>query len=500
MKKILIVDDDFLVCRFLSQLIDWEANGYELVGVARDGAQALVQIEKSDPDILIADIEMPVMNGIDLVKQVRKNEKSVKILMLTCHDDFVYVKEAIRAGADEYFLKDELTGEKLLELLKKFSEELEGLPEDSEEAEERKHLETEEKHLQQLLEGTVVDIPEEIPDAVLAIRIRDYEERIAPHSSEQREDFYKAFAVILREHIPEKTEGRVCHVRGGWFAVWIRFRKDTGRQEQQYTVLEMVNGILHKADKHFELKVQIGVAEAIDFAGETAASWEAARALLGYSFYENKQIFCSWQYGPTGNVIPKSASDFLEKAEEWKIKRAQSLILSAATTSMEAFKMEKTKETVVISWIRTLDGIFRLPIRTIPKQFDALKDVGKEYAAACNQHFSDRDQYSESIAAVIEYIQKNYRNNITLNAAANAVHLTPTYLSYVFHKETNVTFSEYLQTCRIDHARELLIGTDEKIREIGDLVGYNDYRHFCKTFKKTTGMTPQEYRKHGGKS
>ncbi len=494
MKRVLIADDDVLVCRFLSQIIDWEACGYELVGTARDGSQALAMIRELQPQILITDIEMPVMDGIELVRQVRKTGNQLKILILSCHDDFAHVREGMRAGADEYFLKDELTGKKLLELLQSFSMEL-AVPGDRTEEEQRNRKEAEEKHLQQLLEGTATDSSDSGYEAVLAVHVTEYEERAALRTTEQRENFYRSFASVLREQIPEQKEGAVCHVRGGWFALLVKKGGGRSRQDRQYLLQETGNRILHQADKQFELQVRIGAAELEDCGNDTAAAWERARELQGYAFYENRQFFCSWQYAPMGTALPAEAEAFLSHAEEWMLKEERDRIRSAAEQALESFRREKTKEASVAAWLRSADGIFRLEPRALPKQFTLLKDLGGEYEEACVRRHRQQHLYSDSIEAVVRYIEENYRNNLTLQSAADAVHLTPTYLSFMFHKETDVTFSEYLQNCRIRHARELLTGTDMKIREIGELVGYNDYRHFCKTFKKAVGMTPQEYRK-----
>lgn len=496
MKRVLIADDDVLVCRYLSQLIDWNAAGYELVGMARDGSQALTMIEQLKPQILITDIEMPVLNGIDLLKKVKAAYGGIKILILSCHDDFIYVKEAMRQGADEYFLKDELTGEKLLEMLREISADLGDVKADPKEVKIREQQEVEEKQILQLLGGTLEKLGDFSPDAVIAVHMTDYEDQAAARSTEQREEFYRAFASVLREQIPEMVDGKVCHVRAGWFAILLQFEKQTGRQEQQYQMMEMGSRILHKADKHFGIEVYLGMAEMQETGREVSAGWELAKNILGYTFYKRGRIFCSWQEKPLSNKMPEKAAAFLEQAEELKARRNPEQIYEATAEALAAFEKEQPAESVVASWLRSADRTFGVESRPLPKQFAMLEDICKDYVAAVRKRIADSQQYSESVVAVIRYIQENYRNNISLNAAANAVHLTPTYLSFIFHKETNITFSDYLQAIRIDHAKELLISTDEKIREIGYMVGYNDYRHFCKIFKKITTLTPQEYRKY----
>lgn len=106
MIKILLVDDDFLVRTFLSRLTNWNAHGYSVVGAAQDGEQALEMTQEYQPDIIITDISMPVMDGITLIRRLKKENNPAKIVVLSCHDDFEYVREAMKLGADEYVLKN----------------------------------------------------------------------------------------------------------------------------------------------------------------------------------------------------------------------------------------------------------------------------------------------------------------------------------------------------------------------------------------------------------
>ncbi|MDO4489822.1 MAG: response regulator [Lachnospiraceae bacterium] len=495
MKRVLIVDDDFLVCRFLEQIIDWRAQGYELVGIARDGSQALKMISEKKPDILITDIEMPVMDGIQLVKQVRSTGNPVKILILSCYDDIVHVKEGIRAGADEYYLKDELTDRSLLELLDRFSDEMLPAQTGSEEEEKRKRLETEERHLQQLLDGTIPDMAGKGRRYLFAVHVTEKEEQRLFGTTEQRERFCNAFREMMRTQVSDCAEAQVCHVRGGWFALLLEGAEAPGLQEQRYRMQELANRLLYQGERAFDLQVQIGIAEQETGIQETTAVWELAKGLTGHGFYERTAVFTSWQYPGMGSTLPGCGAVFLEEAEGWRVKGRGEEIRLAVQEVLESFEREKTKEAVVFSWVRSADSIFRIGARSFPARFKDLENLGKEYQRACTEQAADPCLYSEHVSGVIRFIRENYRNNITLNAAAEEVHLTPTYLSYIFHKETGATFSEYLQNCRLDHAKELLAETGEKIREIGETVGYHDYRHFCKTFKKAEGITPQEYRK-----
>lgn len=117
MIKVLLADDDFLVRTFLSRITDWEKHGYKLVGAAQDGEEALRMAKEYEPDIIITDISMPVMDGIELIRRLKEEGNAAVTIVLSCHDDFDYVKEAMKLGANEYVLKNLLTENKLLTLL-----------------------------------------------------------------------------------------------------------------------------------------------------------------------------------------------------------------------------------------------------------------------------------------------------------------------------------------------------------------------------------------------
>ncbi|MBR2188301.1 MAG: helix-turn-helix domain-containing protein [Eubacterium sp.] len=512
MTGVLIVDDDFLVRRYLSSLVNWEENGYELCGTAKDGREALKLIEACHPQILLTDNDMPVMNGIELLMALKDMENPPCTVILSCHDDFSYVRESMRLGAEEYLLKDEVTAERLLEVLQEISAEKQSPDENKNTGEQDSSdnlsdkadnlgidEEKNRKQLLRLLEGSAVRNPLITPDAVVAVWLTEYEEKAAWFTTDQREQFYQSLVATCEE----KAEGmeRIfgVHVRGGWFAVLCEFPKGKSRQEQQYLLRENASVLAGEIDRHFEMRTRIGVCESYLYDGDMAACWERAKDLTGYAFYERSRIFYSWQNEPMGAVLPPQAEQFLQVIDEMRARRDRLAVQDACRSVLNAFEQNHTTEAAVAGWVRSADKALDIPLRPMPAHFSGMQEIVRSYPAACEERLQDAAEYSEAVTRVIRFIQQNYRSNISLNDAAEEVHLTTTYLSYVFHKETDITFSEYLQTCRIGHAKELLEQTDERVRDIGLLVGYNDNRHFSKMFKKATGLTPQDYRKRFGK-
>lgn len=125
MYSVIIVEDDAIVRTYLSGLLEWESHGMKVVGQFTNGREAKQFIEEQNVDIVITDVSMPVMNGIELIKYIKKTEKIVKIIVLSCHSDYDFIREALKCGVSDYILKQYLTKENLLELLEKLIGELE---------------------------------------------------------------------------------------------------------------------------------------------------------------------------------------------------------------------------------------------------------------------------------------------------------------------------------------------------------------------------------------
>jgi CheY-like chemotaxis protein len=118
MIRVLLVDDEFLVCSYLRQLIDWEENGCQIVGQAGNGAQAVEKINELKPDLIFLDVNMPEMDGIELIRYIHTEHPSIKVVMLSSYSDYHYVRETMKFGASDYILKHELNPGELIDLLK----------------------------------------------------------------------------------------------------------------------------------------------------------------------------------------------------------------------------------------------------------------------------------------------------------------------------------------------------------------------------------------------
>ena len=122
MIKIILVEDDVEMLEGLTHVIDWMAHGFNVVGTARNGVKALGLVEKTRPDVILTDITMPMMNGLELIRQAKKIQPGIKSIIISCHEEFEYAQEAIRLQADEYLLKHTLTDEVLIQTITKLKQ------------------------------------------------------------------------------------------------------------------------------------------------------------------------------------------------------------------------------------------------------------------------------------------------------------------------------------------------------------------------------------------
>lgn len=491
MIKILLVDDDFLVRTFLSRLTNWNAHGYSLVGAAQDGEQALEMTAEYQPDIIITDISMPVMDGITMIRKLKKDQNPAKIVVLSCHDDFEYVREAMKLGADEYVLKNLLTEESMLKLLDELSKSvIQPLP---------GHYDPEKERMSivQLLrgQGDEAELNGFHIRAALAVRICDFEKRVAILPMEQQERFQASLIQVCQDIAKQDHLIRSVHVRRDLYAAVFDFRKGESRQERREILGQAASLLSHHTDRYLAAEVRIGVSDTPDFGDDPKACWDSALDALEATFYEPQTICYAWQSPPSHNVIPEKAREFCENIAGYMERRDGNAVRAGYAAALQAFRAEHTQSQLVREWMMQADRRAGVTVREMPQHFSEMEGLEQAYLAFCEELLPDLEQYSDAVAETIRFLQKNYVQNLSLNDASEAVHLNAAYLSYVFHKETGITFSEYLTSCRINHAKQLLAQTTEKVKEVGVQSGYHDNRHFCKMFKRVTGMTPQEYRK-----
>ncbi|MUT67183.1 response regulator [Paenibacillus sp. NEAU-GSW1] len=536
MKKIMLVDDEILFRESVRNCIDWEREGFIYCGDASDGELALPIIEREQPDILLTDIKMPFMDGLELSAFVRQKYPQIKVVIMSGHDEFEYARAALRLGVEEYCLKP-ISSADIIRMLRDIGGKIDKAREEREQLERlrmREHeqaAQSKEKLLSDICNGFIstaealqIASTMELPLSAghYAVAIADIRcasgigqadanqeaiwlERLAAslsadvlsykrsvtefvwlvkgESRQKLEDALRAFRKEAEQLPAEARDTAPCTLYIGAGTVVGRL------QEVHASYLEA------EEDKHWsKLALQnrhaLHTASVGNGAGDRALSDQAGVFLDRNAFVEFLKIGDPSQ---TDSFIVQ----FTEKLKplQWPSSSYGYYILNDLT--LEVFHAAK-------GMFRHIEPAGDALIR-LQGQIAAVRtyEEAKCYLSAlCEQFRSWRsnasDRYADLIASVKGFIQSNFsKDGLSLQDAASFANISPSHLSKVFSQETGQTFIEYLTLTRIRKAMELLQGTSARTYEVAFQVGYNDAHYFSNLFRRVTGMTTRDFRKQG---
>lgn len=536
MIRVFLVEDEMLIREGIKNSINWEKEGYQFAGEASDGELALPMILKEKPDILITDIRMPFMNGLELSKLVKNELPNIKILILSGYDEFEYAKEAIKIGVTEYLLKP-ISSAKLLEALSEVSAQILQEREDNElkniylqemrENEELKKM----KFFGELISGNI-----SLADAIdkgkmfhMNLSAQIYKIILFKIQSQTEQ---QNFSIELYEDI-ENMAAKTSHIysfqRGvdGWaFLLTADEESEMNQNEEQF-----VSTLKSLIAKYTNVNYFGGIGESVFRLRELNQSFrDADKAFSNRFTHEPNQIVRS------SNLTVMQADDAFDSNGFIEMEQTHHVIekflnngtLEEVTSFVDACFQEIPEDhfrsimmrqyvimniyAVVMSFCDKIlaDSNETLDEKTRAESDDAMKraistaesidDIKKYIAQLLEQALELRNtasgrRYSDIIQTAKSKIEHTYMSgDISLNSVAASVGMSPSYFSSIFSREMGKTFVEYLTEIRIEKAKELLACSSMKSSEIGYEVGYKDPHYFSYIFKKTLGCSPKEYR------
>lgn len=531
MKKILIADDEFLVRLGLKTTINWQEHGFIIVGEAKNGKEALELFEKYDPDILLTDIRMPIMDGLELIQAVKKIKKSVKSVILTHYDDFSYAQEAIKLGASEYILKSDLMSENLFNVLNKLSDEIDavnGKQGDSKDSNEISGIiaadnNMGEEVIKRLADGgfkSQDDFMNYIKKAGEIFKYDKYliftghiEDNISKDSEEEDDHFINTVKHVLNQSLDLKDILFYTYISKSQVTGLINISSGENFEKFYKSLEHFALLFKHNLKQFLEADISIGFSILSDSREELLTLVKQARIAQKYSYFESAGIKI-FSY------------DMLEKTEECP--RVSLDIIKTFVKTLETDKMidyinsifDKLSELKQIGYVKDVFIDFMSYAKIISSElnlekggalneskfsynifdelinFEAVKKYVLDiYHSICEYSLGNKtDGYSYLIRKCIDFIKENYQKNVTLSDAALYVDVSSSYLSLLFKQETGINFSNYLTNYRIEEAKKLLKTTNLKIYEVAYKVGFDSPYYFSKVFKNTLGSTCKEFK------
>lgn len=525
MKSVLIVEDEAYVRAELRERIDWQKFGYGQLIEADNGMKGLECYKRVLPDLVLTDIRMPVMNGIDFCSELMRINRNTKIVVLSSYMDFDYVRQAFKLGVYDYLPKHQMDEQHLSPILKR----LEEAEADREPIVDQLGRRV---YLRHWLAGTLDVTPKFSPEPYLfaaAYRLLLYKVQIddyyrvrssvplwQEHDMEGRmaaaamnafhdckvdvTDVYEGalFAVVALPHVASRS------AFGSFARQHARQVKDTIAEQTGLSVSVSyypfpVSGgelrdVYHKMHKEGRRIYRRG--EIREFAN-TAGTASISAASRTFAAHDPARIGASFFTKLLQEYCPEQAKQALQTV--WLVQAAEMDDQELRACYAEwigacyAYEQEMGGRTGI-------EAIVNVPI----EHFTTLEGL-YEWSVACMAHLKlaltgDKPGKSERsrIGQIEQYIRGHIQEDLSLHLMAERFHFNKTYLSEMFKRETGTTYTHYVTGIRMELARRLLTETDRPIQEISSSVGFNDVAYFIKSFRSFTGQTPASFRKLSG--
>lgn len=518
MYGVLIAEDELLVRLGIQNSINWSKYDMQVVGSAQDGQIAWNIFQEKKPEIVITDLKMPVLGGMELITKIRSTGASTKIIILTCVEEFETARKAISLGVQNYILKLTMSVEDIEAVLEKLKIELDQVGHDNENSQVGEDIVKE-----RLLKGYLFH--ELFTKAQFSANIKKYklrltEERlilcimeisnshqlISQNQSGNEKAVIPSITNIASNLLAGLQSGETFYNDRGQYIIITNL----GDGQAELTAFkDLCKKIGETVKMYFGVLVTFSCSSIYDDYTKLPEMYREATAVMEKKYY----------FGETGFL---EESMDIEKPYFEKIGRVTELISTeksmAIFRSKEYANIERALTAAVLppdrvahllcqllQWISyTMLTCFAVDLSEtsaiyihkleISETLDACVTAVKAFCCKLEDALSLEDAFSYNISKAVRYIQSNYNSNLTLSEVAKLVNMSPGYFSSAFKKEIKHSFIEYLNMTRVERAKKLLCGTEFKSYEIADKVGFSDNTYFCKVFKKVSGISPIEYR------
>lgn len=538
MVKIFLVEDEIVMREGIKKNIDWESEGFEFVGEASDGELAYPMIQKTKPDILLTDIKMPFMDGLELSRLVRQELPETRIILLSGYDEFQYAKEAIEIGITEYLVKP-VTSAQLVEALKKVAKKL--LDDRQKREQEKGALDSENERRRRLFRHmvsgrhTFAEVFSEAKEQGVDIAADNYNVLLLQVFSEGGEDAWEEKTRELEEvlgggalgadgvHMVAAKQGRAEYdfILKGTDALPLaklteRICRELTDFFEKETQLSYVAALGNPVDRFSELKEcyertnlnfskrytteRNRILRGEDLSGADAALagvWDDGDVKLGEIDVSNlnRGKVEEFLYTGTKEDVPRFVEEYFAQVGDGNVQSIllrQYVMMDLYVTAVSVLEKSGCKSKDLVE--RCGDAKEMTAYLTTIEQ--TKEYIRKMFTAVFELRGTSPDKkYDGVMARATAYIRENFqKDGISLNAVAAEVNLSPSHFSTVFGQEMGETFVEYLTKIRMEKAKELLRTTGMRTTDIAFEVGYRDAHYFSSIFKKTQGCTPREYR------
>ena len=497
--KVLIVDDEMLIRQGIINYINWEQEGYQIIGEASNGKEAMQLIEEFSPHIVITDIVMPIMDGIDLVRKAKKAFPALEIIVLSSFENFDYVRSTFQNGVADYILKPKLNGPELLRILNQVTSRIPDLQLAGGAVKSTRSTE-------EMLESLIIGYDFSLDEAALS--------EVLPN---------RRFVLLAVNGTNLDSQGLKSALQHAVLGELPIFALNSSESETMLLLnfnadqLEAIKrAIGHLAGEYPDAVWMLYAPfDAIDSIKESHD--EGSAKMKKYRFY----------LPDTHSFIYDKLPEEKEKQDNFDlnhfIEMFKDRLFNAAFTYLEShvdylagrfnndsFEFKSFLGNIVFNVIVLLDTMKYDAGELEQKKYGYFSSINE--AEHVNEALGQFNEFLEKVRAImlvgdkandpannldkiLVYIEQHYTQPLRLSEIASHFHFNASYLSSYFSTHHKEGFSEYLNRVRIKKSMELLENSTVSISNISGMVGYSEHSYFCKVFKRITGMSPGSYRK-----
>lgn len=519
MMRIVIIDDESIIRQWVQKKIEDISTDYKIVGAFSNGRQALDFCKNEIVDVIFTDIRMSTMDGMELLVNLQKLNQHPYKVILSAYDDFEYAREALKLGVHEFLLKPEITQDELKRILHDAQEYLTECRNTTDRKEKWKKENQE--ILRNIMQNMSTMTDTEVTNLFQANNIELQKSNLVVM------DIYsidwkglEKLLDIIEIFFEEK------HIR--WHYFWENSQEIIilYNQTDIWTRQQLAEELYNIAKMNVGVNLYIGVSLKTDGWIKISTIWHQAVIARENRYFYDRQGFILYdemtvnKADSTGELLfneeHKEIAKLLDDGQYDTVKEKVNQLLEnmKQTDFLPPTYVKAICNEILTSFIQRIHGNdldaeqkecvrqIQLLLGENVHLFADLKDRMKKsgtYLCDLLEQKSLQGKYSDSIKEVIDYVNVHYKERIVMKDIAEMAHISRTYLSILFKKETGEKFSDYLQKIRLKKACELLKGTNQQITEIAENTGFFDVAHFSRVFKEHYSVSPGEYRKQNNR-
>lgn len=518
MYKLIITDDEETIRNGLSKYINWEELGYELVACFDDGSLILEYIKEHTADVILTDIKMLEVSGLEVAKYVYNNQPNIKVVIISGHKEFEYAKKAIEYNV-QYFLTKPTDFEEINSVFSKLKVALDKVRENEKQIKaDRERFEEilpllKEQFLNELIMGILKDRDEiekriklgefksgiiEDRCVVIDFQIKDYDKFIENDWEYGKDGLYSA----VRNYLTLEQEGINFFplFKGENRIKILAFLKIKIEEDKIERLLgSMLEDLLTSMNEFFKFNSIFeieGIYESIfDYAEKIKTNADSNNYKADYYNYRDEKLkilISSIKLGDYQETA-KIMDSFLDELKKERFSIQKEEVTKLFTDIFKNVEMEESFSNLVDGNLSVRNAIFKAI--SVTNNIEELRGETKDqiFKIKRNVEASSNKSHDIIIKQAKEYIIKNFHRDISLNDVAEHVFISPVYFSRLFKQSVGEYFSDYLIRLRMNKAIELLKERKYKIYEISQMVGYQSNKYFARLFKQYTGYTQKEY-------